>query len=73
LPPRCDARGGPIGHLCAVFALSMLFIPQIGAEFMPKLDEGGVWVRATMPYTISFEESSKIVPQVRDFFARSRR
>ncbi len=37
----------------------------IGGEFMPKLDEGALWVRATMPYTISFEESAKIVPQVR--------
>ena len=36
-----------------------------GGEFMPKLDEGSLWVRATMPYTISFEESSRIVPQVR--------
>ena len=32
---------------------------------MPQLDEGALWVRATMPYTISFDESSKIVPQVR--------
>src|SRR5690348_10751657 len=32
---------------------------------MPKLDEGALWVRTTMPYTISFDESSKIVPQVR--------
>jgi cobalt-zinc-cadmium resistance protein CzcA len=37
----------------------------LGGEFMPKLDEGALWVRATMPYTISFEESSKIVPEVR--------
>jgi cobalt-zinc-cadmium resistance protein CzcA len=55
-----------IGLSTAVFVLSMLFIPHIGAEFMPKLDEGALWVRATMPYTISFEESSMIVPQVRD-------
>jgi cobalt-zinc-cadmium resistance protein CzcA len=55
-----------IGLSTAVFALSMLFIPHIGAEFMPKLDEGALWVRATMPYTISFEESSRIVPQVSD-------
>ena len=55
-----------IGLSTAVFVLSMLFIPHIGAEFMPKLDEGALWVRATMPYTISFEESSKIVPQVSD-------
>jgi cobalt-zinc-cadmium resistance protein CzcA len=55
-----------IGASAAVFAISMLLIPGIGAEFMPKLDEGALWVRATMPYTISFEESSKIVPQVRE-------
>jgi cobalt-zinc-cadmium resistance protein CzcA len=48
-----------------VFALSLLLIPAIGAEFMPHLDEGALWVRATMPYTISFDESSKIVPQIR--------
>ena len=49
----------------AVFIVSLLFIPFIGAEFMPHLDEGALWVRATMPYTISFDESSKIVPQIR--------
>jgi cobalt-zinc-cadmium resistance protein CzcA len=53
-----------IGISAAAFALSVLLIPVIGAEFMPHLDEGALWVRATMPYTISFEESSKIVPQV---------
>ncbi len=31
---------------------------SLGAEFMPKLDEGALWVRATMPYTISFDESA---------------
>jgi len=48
-----------------IFGFSLLLIPVIGAEFMPHLDEGALWVRATMPYTISFEESSKIVPQIR--------
>ena len=55
-----------IGGSAAVFGLSLLLVPGIGAEFMPKLDEGALWVRATMPYTISFEESSKISPQVRE-------
>jgi cobalt-zinc-cadmium resistance protein CzcA len=44
---------------------SLLLVPRIGAEFMPHLDEGALWIRATMPYTISFEESRKIAPQVR--------
>jgi cobalt-zinc-cadmium resistance protein CzcA len=45
---------------------SLLLIPFIGAEFMPQLDEGALWVRATMPYTISYDESAKITPQIRD-------
>ena len=50
----------------AVFGSSLLLIPLIGAEFMPHLDEGALWVRATTPYTISFEEASKLSPQIRD-------
>jgi len=48
-----------------IFGSSLLLVPYIGGEFMPHLDEGALWVRATMPYTISFEESFKICPQVR--------
>jgi cobalt-zinc-cadmium resistance protein CzcA len=50
----------------SVFCASLLLVPFIGAEFMPHLDEGALWVRATMPYTISFDEASKLGPQVRD-------
>ncbi|HEY8433482.1 MAG TPA: CusA/CzcA family heavy metal efflux RND transporter [Sphingomicrobium sp.] len=49
--------------------LSLLLFADVGAEFMPHLDEGALWVRATMPYTISFDESAKIVPQVRQIIA----
>jgi len=50
----------------AILVGSLFLVPLIGAEFMPHLDEGALWVRATMPYTISFDESSKIVPEIRD-------
>jgi heavy metal efflux system protein len=49
-----------------LLAGSLLLIPRIGAEFMPQLDEGALWVRATMPYTISFDESARITPQIRE-------
>ena len=52
--------------MLAVFGGSLLLIPSIGGEFMPHLDEGALWVRATTPYTISFEEASKLLPQIRD-------
>ncbi|MGH7969042.1 MAG: efflux RND transporter permease subunit, partial [Limisphaerales bacterium] len=53
------------GASALVLGGSLLLVPSIGAEFMHHLDEGALWVRATMPYTISFEESSKLVPQIR--------
>ena len=49
-----------------IFGATLLLIPLIGGEFLPHLDEGAVWVRATMPYTISFEEAEKFAPKVRD-------
>jgi len=48
-----------------IFAVSLLLIPFIGGEFMPHLDEGALWIRATMPYTVSFETASKLSPEVR--------
>jgi cobalt-zinc-cadmium resistance protein CzcA len=43
-----------------------MLIPGIGGEFMPHLDEGALWVRATTPYTISFEEASNLSPEIRN-------
>jgi heavy metal efflux system protein len=53
-----------------IFAVTLLLIPLIGGEFLPHLDEGALWVRATMPYTISFEESSKFAPKIRDLLSK---
>src|SRR6185369_3597454 len=36
-----------IGGAVASFVLSVLVFAGVGAEFMPKLDEGTLWVRAT--------------------------
>ena len=61
-----------LAHARAVFwgsvvllGVSVAMAISIGAEFMPTLDEGALWVRTTLPYTISLEESAKLVPQIR--------
>ena len=62
----CLARPWATMFASAVLlAGSLSLVPTIGAEFMPQLDEGALWVRATMPYTISFDESARIAPQIR--------
>ncbi|MGH9700949.1 MAG: efflux RND transporter permease subunit, partial [Candidatus Acidiferrales bacterium] len=53
-----------------IFGAALLLIPFIGGEFMPHLDEGALWVRATMPYTISYEEAAKFAPQIRDILMK---
>ena len=53
-----------------IFCGTLLLLPFIGGEFLPHLDEGALWVRATMPYTISFEEAAKFAPQVRDILSK---
>ncbi len=62
-------RGATMIGTIVLFVVSLGIALTRGGEFMPKLDEGALWVRATMPYTISFEESSKIVPQIRAILA----
>jgi cobalt-zinc-cadmium resistance protein CzcA len=53
-----------------IFCATLLLLPFIGGEFLPHLDEGALWVRATMPYTISFEEAAKFAPQVRRILSK---
>ncbi|MDE2049391.1 MAG: efflux RND transporter permease subunit [Gammaproteobacteria bacterium] len=49
----------------ALLLIALLLTRGIGAEFMPTLDEGALWVRATMPYTISYQKAAQISPQIR--------
>lgn len=58
-------KGLVIGGSVGLFIVSIALTFVVGAEFMPTLDEGALWVRATLPYTISLEESSAIVPKIR--------
>ncbi len=60
-----DHRAVTLALAFAIFGGAMLLVPMIGAEFMPQLDEGALWVRATMPYTISWRAAAQIAPQVR--------
>jgi cobalt-zinc-cadmium resistance protein CzcA len=53
-----------------IFIGVLFLVPSIGVEFLPHLDEGALWVRATMPYTISFEDSAKFAPQIRDILVK---
>jgi cobalt-zinc-cadmium resistance protein CzcA len=45
--------------------VGMLAFRFLGGEFMPHLEEGNFWIRATFPMSISLEQSEKYVGQIR--------
>jgi cobalt-zinc-cadmium resistance protein CzcA len=48
-----------------LIAAVMLFVFAIGGEFMPPLEEGNLWIRATLPQDISFESAAALADQLR--------
>ncbi len=50
--------------LVPILATVTLF-PVLGREFMPKLEEGNFWIRATLPLSISLDQSAKYVGRMR--------
>lgn len=45
--------------------LTIIGIRMLGLEFLPKLEEGNLWIRATLPPTISLEEGNTYVNEMR--------
>jgi cobalt-zinc-cadmium resistance protein CzcA len=48
-----------------LFALAMFAVRFLGLEFLPHLEEGNLWIRATMPPSISLEEGNDFVNRMR--------
>ena len=60
------ARPGlTVGLGAAAFVATMAAVPFLGGEFMPKLEEGNLWVRATMPNEISFPYANHLADRMR--------
>jgi len=54
----------------AVILLCVIIYPLLGSEYMPKLEEGNFWIRASLPMSVSMEQSSKLVGRMRAILKR---
>lgn len=59
------ARAFSLTIAAMLVAVSIFVLSLLGAEFLPTLEEGNLWVRATMPGTISLEEGHGTVQGIR--------
>jgi heavy metal efflux system protein len=62
-----------LGHRKLMVAIGMIFLviagflgSRLGGEFLPALEEGNLWIRASMPPTISLEAGMPIVNKIRE-------
>jgi len=53
----------------ALLAVAALVGTALGSEFLPKLDEGSLWVRINMPGSISPSEADRVTARVRRLLA----
>jgi len=51
-----------------VVVSGLALFPMLGGEFLPKLEEGNIWARATMPITISLQRGADLANQMRRIF-----
>jgi heavy metal efflux system protein len=63
------ARTLLLGGAVLVLVIAGIVLANIGSEFLPKLDEGSLWVRGFMPQTISPTDSDRLARQVRQILA----
>jgi heavy metal efflux system protein len=48
-----------------VLVASLSLVPKLGSEFLPELNEGTLWVNATLPAGISVSETSRMCARMR--------
>ena len=54
-----------LGLSAVVIVLGLYSFKFLGSEFLPELNEGSLWVRATLPYSIALDKSVQIANQMR--------
>jgi cobalt-zinc-cadmium resistance protein CzcA len=58
-------RGVTLAAGASLAVVASLAGSTVGLEFLPKLEEGNIWMRATMPPSVSLEEGNAYVNRMR--------
>jgi heavy metal efflux system protein len=54
-----------LGATALLLLCAFMAVRTLGLEFLPKLEEGNLWIRATMPTSISLEGGATTVHRIR--------
>ncbi len=65
-----DRRAIAVGLGIVFLALSAFLGTRLGSEFLPHLEEGNFWIRASMPITLSLEDGEAATRKMREILLR---
>ncbi len=60
-----DRRTWVLSCSVALLAITLLLAPRLGSEFLPKLDEGNIWLTITLPPATALEKTKEVEQRVR--------
>ena len=58
-------RKGTIITFCGIFLLCLVRFMFWGTEFIPNMNEGAIYIRATLPNSVNLDESVKITQEMK--------
>ena len=58
-------RSKVVAIALSLFALAILAASRLGSEFLPELNEGTIWVNVRLPSSVSNNEATRILREVR--------
>jgi len=67
-----DRRRLSVSIGIAFLAISAFVGSRLGSEFLPHLEEGNLWIRASMPMTLSLEDGEAAARKMREILRRHR-
>jgi cobalt-zinc-cadmium resistance protein CzcA len=60
-----DKSSWVVGISVALLVFTLALSPRLGSEFLPKLDEGNIWLTITLPPATALEKTKEVEQRVR--------
>jgi cobalt-zinc-cadmium resistance protein CzcA len=60
-----------IGVFIGILGLCVIKFMNYGSEFLPQLNEGAIYIRATLPNSINLDESSRLTKEMKGLMVES--
>lgn len=54
-----------VGFSVALLVIALVLAPKLGSEFLPKLDEGNIWLTVDLPPSSSLQKTKEIEKHIR--------